>query len=150
MDRIRKVFERALAAHLPGQDIALERPKSGEQGDLAFPCFQAAKASGKNPAQLAAELAAQIKPGIEGAQLMAAGPYLNLKLRPEARAREVLGGLLSDRPYGAGEPNGQKIIVEYSSPNIAKLFTIGHLRSTMIGHGLVQVHRFLGYDVVRL
>ena len=150
MDRIRKVFERALAAHLPGQNLALERPKSGEQGDLAFPCFHAAKASGKNPAQMAAELASQIHLGIEGAQLMAAGPYLNLKLRPEARAREVLGGLLNGKPYGAGEPNGQKIIVEYSSPNIAKLFTIGHLRSTMIGHGLVQVHRFLGYDVVRL
>ncbi len=150
MDRIRKVFERALAAHLPGQDLALERPKSGEQGDLAFPCFHAAKASGKNPAQMAAELASQIHLGIEGAQLIAAGPYLTLKLRPEARAREVLGGLLSGKPYGAGEPNGQKIIVEYSSPNIAKLFTIGHLRSTMIGHGLVQVHRFLGYDVVRL
>ncbi len=150
MDRIRKVFERALAEHLPGQDIDLERPKSGEQGDLAFPCFQAAKASGTNPAQMAAELANQIHLGIEGAQLIAAGPYLNLKLRPEARAQAVLGGLLASTPYGAGEPNGQKIIVEYSSPNIAKLFTIGHLRSTMIGHGLVQVHRFLGYDVVRL
>ncbi len=150
MDRIRKVFERALAVHLPGQDIALERPKSGELGDLAFPCFRAAKASGKNPTQMAAELASQISLGIDGAELIAAGPYLNLKLGPQARAKEVLGGLLSDRPYGAAEKNGQKIIIEYSSPNIAKLFTIGHLRSTMIGHGLVQVHRFLGYDVVRL
>ena len=150
MDRIRKVFERALAVHLPGQDIVLERPKSGELGDLAFPCFRAAKAFGKNPAQVATELASQISLEMDGAELIAAGPYLNLKLRPEARAKEVLGGLLGSRPYGAAEKNGQKIIVEYSSPNIAKLFTIGHLRSTMIGHGLVQVHRFLGYDVVRL
>ncbi len=150
MDRIRKVFERALAAHVPGQDILLERPRSGELGDLAFPCFRAAKAAGKNPAQLAVELANQIKLEIEGAELIAAGPYLNLKLGPRARAKEVLGGLLSDKPYGAADKNGQKVIVEYSSPNIAKLFTIGHLRSTMIGHGLVQVHRFLGYDVVRL
>lgn len=150
MDRIRKAFEHALAARLPGLDILLERPKSGELGDLAFPCFHAAKATGSNPARLALELAGQLKLEVEGAALMAAGPYLNLKLRPEARAQEVLGGLLSDSPYGAGQPNGQKIIVEYSSPNIAKLFTIGHLRSTMIGHGLVQVHRFLGYDVVRL
>ena len=82
MDRIRKVFERALAAHVPGQDIVLERPKSGEQGDLAFPCFRAAKALGKNPVQLAAELASQIALGIEGAELIAAGPYLNLKLGP--------------------------------------------------------------------
>ncbi|MBL0211459.1 MAG: arginine--tRNA ligase [Holophagaceae bacterium] len=150
MDRIRKVFEHALAERLPGQDIALERPKSGELGDIAFPCFRAAKASGKSPNQIAAELAGQIDLGIEGARLVAAGPYLNLSLHPQARAKEVLGGLLSGTPYGAGEKNGQKIIVEYSSPNIAKLFTIGHLRSTMIGHGLAQVHRFLGYDVVRL
>ena len=150
MDRIRKVFERALAAHLPGQDILIERPKSGELGDLAFPCFRAAKALGKNPSLVAAELANQINLEIDGAELIAAGPYLNLKLSPEARARKVLVGLLSDRPYGSATPNGQKVIVEYSSPNIAKLFTIGHLRSTMIGHGLVQVHRFLGYEVVRL
>jgi arginyl-tRNA synthetase len=150
MDRIRKVFEGALAAHLPGQDIVLEQPKSGDMGDLAFPCFRAAKATGKNPSLMATELASQINLDLHGAELVAAGPYLNLKLQPEARAREVLGGLLGDRPYGAAEKNGQKIIVEYSSPNIAKLFTIGHLRSTMIGHGLVQVHRFLGYDVVRL
>jgi arginyl-tRNA synthetase len=150
MDRIRKVFECALVAHFPGQDIVIERPKSGELGDLAFPCFRVSKALGKNPAQMAAELAAQISLEIEGAELVAAGPYLNLKLSPQARANEVLGGLLSDSPYGSAKNNGQKIIVEYSSPNIAKLFTIGHLRSTMIGHGLVQVHRFLGYDVVRL
>ena len=148
MDRIREAFERALALHVPGQDVVLERPRSGELGDLAFPCFRVAKALGKNPAQLAAELAAQIQ--VEGAELLAVGPYLNLKLRPEARAREVLGGLLASKPYGAGAPNGQKIIIESSSPNIAKLFTIGHLRSTMIGHGLVQLHRFLGCEVVRL
>lgn len=148
MERIREAFERALGAALPGQDILLERPKSGELGDLAFPAFRVAKALGKNPAALAQELAASVK--VDGAELLAAGPYLNLKLRPEARAREVLGALLSDRPYGAGAPTGKRIIVEYSSPNIAKLFTIGHLRSTMIGHGLVQAHRYLGHEVLRL
>jgi arginyl-tRNA synthetase len=117
-------------------------------GDLAFPCFRVAKALVKNPAALAQELAGTVR--VEGGEVVAAGPYLNLKLRPEVRAREILGGLLSDRPYGAGAPNGKKVIVEYSSPNIAKLFTIGHLRSTMIGHGLVQAHRYLGFDVKRL
>ncbi len=152
MERIREAFERALAAALPGQDVALERPKSGEMGDLAFPCFRVAKAFGKNPAALAQELAGVVR--VDGGELVAAGPYLNLKLRPEVRARELLGALLSDRPYGAGAPapgeKAKKVIVEYSSPNIAKLFTIGHLRSTMIGHGLVQAHRYLGYEVVRL
>ncbi len=151
MDDFRRTFEQQLAAALPGAEIALERPRSGELGDLAFPCFRAAKQVGKNPVQLSQELAAAIH--IEGALLMAAGPYLNLKLAPEARAKAVLGAILqapAERPYGSRPANGKKVIVEYSSPNIAKLFTIGHLRSTMIGHALAQAHQFLGYTVVRL
>ncbi|WP_243287086.1 arginine--tRNA ligase [Geothrix terrae] len=151
MDALRHTFEQRLAAALPGVEIALERPKSGELGDLAFPCFRAAKQVGKNPVQLSQELAASI--AIEGATLIAAGPYLNLKLAPETRAKAVLGAILeapAGRPYGSRPANGKKVIVEYSSPNIAKLFTIGHLRSTMIGHTLAQAHQFLGYEVIRL
>lgn len=151
MESLRHTFEQRLAAALPGVEIALERPKSGELGDLAFPCFRAAKQLGKNPVQLSQELAAAI--AIEGATLVAVGPYLNLKLTPEARAQAVLSAILSpsaNRPFGSRPANGRKVIVEYSSPNIAKLFTIGHLRSTMIGHTLAQAHQFLGYEVVRL
>ncbi|MFZ4513756.1 MAG: arginine--tRNA ligase [Geothrix sp.] len=151
MDALRHTFEQQLAAALPGVDITLERPRSGELGDLAFPCFRAAKQLGKNPAQLAQELAAAIR--IEGAGLVPAGPYLNLKLTPEARAGAVLGAILQapgDQPFGSRRPTGRKVIVEYSSPNIAKLFTIGHLRSTMIGHALAQVNQFLGHEVIRL
>ena len=150
MDALRITFERQLTEALPGVDIVLERPKSGELGDLAFPCFRAAKALGTNPVQLSKDLAGKLV--VPGAELVAAGPYLNLKLRPEARAQAVLSAILGAeaRPYGARPANGKKVIVEYSSPNIAKLFTIGHLRSTMIGHALAQAHRFLGYDVVRL
>lgn len=151
MEILRQTFEQQLAAALPGVDITLERPRSGELGDLAFPCFRAAKQLGKNPVQLSQELAASLS--IEGGTLVAAGPYLNLNLAPEARAKAVLGAILeapADRPYGSRGTNGRKVIVEYSSPNIAKLFTIGHLRSTMIGHALAQTHQFLGYEVTRL
>jgi arginyl-tRNA synthetase len=151
MDALRHTFEQQLAAALPGVDITLERPKSGELGDLAFPCFRAAKQLGRNPVQLSQELAGSIT--VEGASLVAAGPYLNLKLAPETRAKAVLAAILeapTDQPYGSRGTNGKKVIVEYSSPNIAKLFTIGHLRSTMIGHALAQTHQFLGYDVTRL
>ena len=151
MDALRHTFEQQLAAALPGVDIALERPKSGELGDLAFPCFRAAKQLGKNPVQLSQELAGTL--AIEGAALVAAGPYLNLKLAPEVRAQAVLAAILGapvGRPYGTRPAHGKKVIVEYSSPNIAKLFTIGHLRSTMIGHALAQTHQFLGYQVIRL
>jgi arginyl-tRNA synthetase len=151
MDALRSTFEQQLAAALPGVEITLERPRSGELGDLAFPCFRAAKQLGKNPVQLSQDLAGSIVIG--GASLVAAGPYLNLKLAAASRAKAVLGAILeapAGRPYGAKLANGKKVIVEYSSPNIAKLFTIGHLRSTMIGHALAQTHQFLGYDVHRL
>jgi len=133
---------------LPGQEIVLERPRSGDLGDLAFPCFKAAKALGQNPAQVARDLAGKIV--LDGAGILAAGPYLNLKLEPARRARILLEALLGSRPYGSVDPHGETVIVEYSSPNIAKLFTIGHLRSTMIGHAQAQVNRFLGCDVIRL
>src|SRR6185437_11816495 len=63
MERVRDAFEQALAEVLPGQGIQLERPRAWEHGDLAFPCFKAAKALGKNPAQLAQELAPQVEVG---------------------------------------------------------------------------------------
>jgi arginyl-tRNA synthetase len=148
MDRTKQAFTQALAGALPGQELILERPKSGELGDFAFPCFRVAKTTGKNPAQVALELASTLK--IEGAELLATGPYLNLKLAPRVRAARLLEALLSDQPYGAGAPSGRRILIEYSSPNIAKLFTIGHLRSTMIGHAQVQIHRYLGDEVIRL
>ncbi|HEX7553369.1 MAG TPA: hypothetical protein VF378_07430, partial [Geothrix sp.] len=85
MEALRQSFEQQLGAALPGVEITLERPKSGELGDLAFPCFRAAKQLGKNPVQLAQEMATAV--AIEGATLVAAGPYLNLKLAPETRAK---------------------------------------------------------------
>lgn len=149
MERIREGFLKALAGALPpGVEPTLERPKGVALGDLAFPCFRAAKALQKNPAQVAQELAASLS--IPNGELIPAGPYLNLRLSPGARSRLLLEALLGTAPFGAGRPSGRRILLEYSSPNIAKLFTIGHLRSTMIGHGFVQVHRFLGDDVVRL
>jgi arginyl-tRNA synthetase len=148
MERLKEDLRKALAEALPGQDIALERPRSGEMGDAAYPCFRSAKALGVNPGQLAQDLALKIR--IEGAELVATGPYLNLKLRPEVRAKAMLEALLGPVPYGSAPAHGETVIVEYSSPNIAKLFTIGHLRSTMIGHALVQVNRYLGCKVWRL
>ena len=148
MERIKNSFQQALAQALPGQEIVLDRPRSWELGDFAFPCFRAAKALGRNPQQLAGELAGKLV--LEGAELIAAGPYLNLKLRPEVRARVLLEAVLGPVPFGSAPPHGETVLVEYSSPNIAKLFTIGHLRSTMIGHSLAQVNRYLGCDVMRL
>jgi len=148
MEQLQAAFKNALAAALPGQEILLERPRSQDMGDLAFPCFRAAKALGRNPAQVARDLASELR--VDGADLVAAGPYLNLKLGPRRRAKVMLEATLGGTPYGSAAPHDETVLVEYSSPNIAKLFTIGHLRSTMIGHGQAQVNRFLGCKVIRL
>ncbi|MDR2697075.1 MAG: arginine--tRNA ligase [Holophagales bacterium] len=138
------VMEGRLSAH----EILLERPKSQEMGDLAFPCFRAAKALGTNPAQLACQLAQSVV--IPNAELAASGPYLNLKLGPANRAKTVLGHFLKKSGAETVNDDAQTILVEYSSPNIAKLFTIGHLRSTMIGHALARTNKYLGKRVQRL
>jgi len=148
MEQVKARFRTSLESALPDQEILIERPRSADMGDFAFPCFRAAKALGKNPAQVAQELASTLR--IEGAELAATGPYLNLKLHPEVRARLMLEALLGATPYGSAPAHGETVLVEYSSPNIAKLFTIGHLRSTMIGHSLAQVNRYLGCQVQRL
>lgn len=148
MEHIKEQFLASLAASLPNQDLVLERPRSWEHGDLAFPCFRAAKALGVPPPKLAQDLAARI--AIPDADVVAMGPYLNLRLHPERRARIALEAMLGPVPYGSLPDHPETVVVEYSSPNIAKLFTIGHLRSTMIGHALAQVHRYRGCRVHRL
>ncbi len=148
MEQVKALFRASLESALPGQGIVLERPKSADMGDFAFPCFRAAKALGRNPAQIAQELASSLS--MQGAEFIATGPYLNLRLRPEVRARHLLDALLGATAYGSAPAHAETVIVEYSSPNIAKLFTIGHLRSTMIGHTLAQVNRYLGCQVQRL
>ena len=150
MERLREIFQQELASHVPAATVVLERPKSGTLGDWAFPCFRAAKALGTNPVQLAQELSAKLSGTFAEAELVAAGPYLNLKLHPGRRARLLLEGILEGPAWGSQPPQNETVLVEYSSPNIAKLFTIGHLRSTMIGHALAQTHRYLGCRVVRL
>jgi arginyl-tRNA synthetase len=152
MEQLKKSFAEAvclaLEGKLPIREIVPERPKSHELGDLALPCFRAAKTLGTNPAQLASQLAQSTQ--FPGAELIASGPYLNLKLSPKARAKAVLGSFSGrNAPQEVGA-DAKTILIEYSSPNIAKLFTIGHLRSTMIGHALAQANRYLGRRVQRL
>ena len=108
MQQFKDQFSSSLAEALPGQAITLERPKNGALGDLAFPCFRAAKALGRNPAQLAQELASSL--ALEGAELVAAGPYLNLRLLPETRARVLLEALLGETPYGSAPQTGQTVL----------------------------------------
>lgn len=128
--------------------LRLDPPKNRDHGDVALPAFQLAKLLGKAPPALAAELAAAITPDDVVERAVAAGPFVNFRFRRAALARDVLQSIAAGAaPYGKAAGNGQTVCIDFSSPNIAKPFHIGHMRSTVIGGALCRIHRHLGATV---
>lgn len=128
--------------------IRLESPKNRDHGDVTLGTFQLAKLMGKMPPTLATEIQKRLGEDacIETAQ--AVGPFVNVFFQRAALAREVLGGIAADNPpYGPSPRNGDVVCIDFSSPNIAKPFHIGHMRSTVIGAALCRIHRHLGATV---
>lgn len=127
----------------------IEIPPSEEMGDLAFPCFTLAKKMKKPPAVIARELESAIATDTVIEKIEAKGPYLNFSLNHETLIVDVISEISRAGPdYGrSGIGSGKTIVIEYSSPNIAKPFGIGHLRSTVIGAALKRIFRHLGYGV---
>ena len=130
-------------------DITLEMPPEG-MGDFAFPCFVLAKAEKRNPAEAARELAGKIEPGDGVTEVRAVGPYVNFFLdRTEVAADTLRRVHAEDFDYGKSRDGlGHIIVIDFSSPNIAKPFNIGHVRSTAIGHALYNIYEALGYECV--
>lgn len=128
--------------------VRLDPPKNRDHGDVALGAFQLAKLAGKAPPALATELAAQITSDAIVESAAAAGPFVNFRFRREALAREVLTAIQSDAvPYGKANQHGQTVCIDFSSPNIAKPFHIGHMRSTVLGNALCRIHRHQGATV---
>jgi arginyl-tRNA synthetase len=130
----------------------IEEPKNKELGDLAFPCFLLAKALKKSPPQIAQELANtlardDLPEGIS--KIIATGPFLNFKFDRGFFTSSVVSKQKTKNPEKQNS-TPQTIIVEYSSPNIAKPFHVGHLRATLIGNCLDRVHRYLGNNVISI
>ncbi|OPJ55170.1 arginine--tRNA ligase [Alkalithermobacter paradoxus] len=152
-------LEVAKSIHSQTTDLSLEDiislieiPPNKEMGDYAFPCFRFAKVFRKAPNLIAQELASKIeKVGcIENVEPL--GGYVNFFINKKALAESVIKEVLEkeDR-YGSSDiGEGKSVIVEFSSPNIAKPFHIGHIRSTVIGSSIEKIYKFCGYNTISI
>lgn len=133
---------------------AIEIPKDLALADYAFPCFPLAKSRRQAPPKIAAALAGELAATLGRCDLIdsveAVGGYLNFRVPRDEFARQVIGRILgAGADYGKSTVGqGKTICIDYSSPNIAKMFHVGHLRSTLIGAALVRVFRHLGHPTV--
>ena len=130
----------------------IEVPPNKEMGDYAFPCFKLAKIFRKAPNAIAEDLAGKIQPTDDINKIINLGGYVNFFVNKESLAKKVINQVLSEKEnYGKSDfGKGKTVVVEYSSPNIAKPFHIGHVRTTVIGNALSKIYQSQGYHVEKL
>ena len=139
------------ASELDASAIAdmLEYPPDTTMGDIALPCFKMSKTLRRSPVQIAAAIAEGFECDVvESAEAM--GGYFNIKISNKYLEDKVLPEILK-KGEGYGAPNlgkGKKVVIDYSSPNVAKPFHIGHLGTTVIGHAIKKIHEFAGYECI--
>lgn len=151
-EEIIKIISREI--DLPKEEIKdlVEIPPDEKLGDYAFPCFVLSKKLKKAPNQIAGELALRMKATELIQEIYSIGPYVNFKVDKGKLAEFVLTRIFDQgADYGSEEiGKGKTIVIDFSSPNIAKPFGIGHLRTTVIGNALYHIFKKLGFEVVRI
>ncbi|WP_048691894.1 arginine--tRNA ligase [Streptococcus sp. 400_SSPC] len=129
----------------------LEQPKSSDLGDIAFPAFSLAKIERKAPQAIAADIAEKIVAS-HFEKVVATGPYVNFFLDKSQISDQVIKSVIeAGADYGQQEEGqGANVTIDLSSPNIAKPFSVGHLRSTVIGDALSNIFRKMGYNTIKI
>ncbi len=142
----------AAAADLDKETVTgiLEIPPRADMGDYAFPCFQLAKSLHKAPPLIAADIAEKINKTDIIDKLEVKGAYLNFFLKKEMLVKTMVENASIPNFGTSTLGNGKTICIDYSSPNVAKNFHVGHLRTTIIGNSLYKIYSKLGYQVERI
>lgn len=130
----------------------LEIPPNKDMGDYAFPCFKLAKIFRKSPNMIAEEIAKEIELTDEISKVINLGAYVNFFVNKGQLAKKVINQILTEKEnYGKSNyGQGKDVIVEFSSPNIAKPFHIGHIRTTVIGNAIYKLYESQGYNTIRI
>lgn len=144
-----------ISKYVEGVDISdimasIEIPPRPDMGDFAFPCFRLAKVMHKAPNMIAADIKDQIGDIDFIEKIEVAGAYLNFYIKKEIFVKAMIEAANSDNFGSSDMGEGKTICIDYSSPNVAKNFHVGHLRTTIIGNSLYKIHSKLGYNVVRI
>ena len=132
--------------------LLIETPPSPDMGDFAVPCFKFAKKYRKSPAVIATELTEKIGSSEEFEKIESMGPYVNFFVDKKHYAEKILKTAFEEKDnFGSTNVgDGKTVIVEFSSPNIAKPFHIGHIRTTIIGNSIYKIYKYLGYNTITI
>lgn len=150
-DKIVSLIENHIQG-LNAEDIAslIEIPPKPELGDFAFPCFRLAKTMHKSPQIIAADLRSAIGAVDFLDDIQVQGAYLNFYVNKEIFVRAMVDAAIAEDFGASSIGSGKTVCIDYSSPNVAKNFHVGHLRTTIIGNALYKIYSKLGYQVIRI